>query len=285
MSDSVPDLLVEKLALGELTDAEAKAVRRRLGTETEARLEALAASDAEILEALPPSELADDVARGVRRAEARDAPATTSPSWTPWLATGGVVVAAVLLWSFTQPTASTDPGSNEDRAALDTHADADPAPSKLAMATPQGSGGDDDAIRFKGGTKLKVFRQGASGGERLSASSKVAEGDRLQVEYAAGDAQAGVIVSIDGAGSVTLHFPETEAGSPSLRGQARLPYGYELDAAPAFERFFFVTTRSEDLSVSDVMNAARRLASTDEARDGELRVPDGATQRSLLLIK
>ena len=65
----------------------------------------------------------------------------------------------------------------------------------------------------------------------------------LSIAYRAEDAPYGVIVSVDGAGEVTLHFPADETGDTTLQqyGNIRLPHAFELDNAPDFERFYFVT--------------------------------------------
>jgi hypothetical protein len=63
-----------------------------------------------------------------------------------------------------------------------------------------------------------------------------------------------VIFSIDGRARVTLHFPASERETPSLdsSGEVVLPYGYRLDDAPRFERFYFVTS-AEEFSVSALL--------------------------------
>lgn len=109
-------------------------------------------------------------------------------------------------------------------------------------------------------------------------------GDVVQVGWQAGDATHGVIVSIDGAGSVTLHFPQG-TGDPTLlpTGEQHAPEAFRLDDAPAYERFFFVTAK-EPIDTAAVVRAAEQLARTD-ARTGDL--PLGATlhQASQLVRK
>lgn len=267
MKEPVPELLVEKLALDELSAAQAASVRERLGEHAQRRLDALAASDAEILEALPPSLVAAQVREAVKRSRP---PAKSR--WTPWLATAAVA-AALLLWGLIGGTVET----------------ADPAPTRVARADPAaaaaGTDADSDAVRFKGGTTLWVSRFADGQSQRLATGDRVAAGQTLQVEYAAGDARHGVIVSIDGAGKAWLHFPDTVAGDSSLRGRASLSHGYELDDAPGFERFFFVTTDAAGLSVAEVLQAAQALAASERAANGELQLSPGLRQQSLRLDK
>lgn len=277
MSDSVPDLLVEKLALGELEDGKATAVRKRLGDAADQTLSSIEASNAEILRELAP----EDFARTVkRRAEIAEAPSRQAVNWTPWFAAAGLAAAAVLLWSVVGPTDGPPQQSPLQQAQSPTEA----GPTKLAQAEPRPAA-DDGAIRFKGGTKLSIFRAASGQADQLAAGDRVHQGDRLQVSYAAGDATHGVIVSVDGAGAATLHFPASVDGDTSLRGRAQLPHGYELDDAPGFERFFFVTSDEAEVSVATVMAAARALAKADAARDSTLILPEGLQQQTVLLLK
>ena len=97
----------------------------------------------------------------------------------------------------------------------------------------------------------------------------------------------GVIVSIDGNGAVTLHAPRDAATSSVLEpeGATLLPDAYELDDAPHFERFFFVTA-AERIPVRTVLDAARTLAGQGRrAERAPLPLPSAWQQSSFLLQK
>jgi len=86
---------------------------------------------------------------------------------------------------------------------------------------------------------------------------------------------------------VTLHFPDAETASTKLEseGEQLLDQAYELDAAPAFERFFFVTS-SAPIDQKRVLIAAERLARTrDGARRTSLALKPPLHQHSLMLVK
>lgn len=278
MTEPVPDVLIEKLALGELSKAEREQVQQRLGEEADARLEAIERSNAEILEELPPSEIAAEVRRRIERLDRLEEP--ERPRWMPWLGAAALAAAAILLWFLVRPSGEAPPESPSGTPVAGV---GDDGPTKIAKA--DHPPGDDGTIRLKGSATLTIHRQGDSRPERLSDGARVRAGDRLQVSYTSGDAVLGVIVSIDGAGTTTLHFPQSETAEPTLLGRAQLPSGFELDDAPGFERFFFVTTKDDTLSVQDVMNAAKALAASDDAREGDLDLPDEVGQQSLLLTK
>ncbi|MBN1838324.1 MAG: hypothetical protein JW820_20865, partial [Spirochaetales bacterium] len=108
-----------------------------------------------------------------------------------------------------------------------------------------------------------------------------------QLGYVAAARAYGVILSIDGRGVVTLHFPvgSTGAGELEREGESLLPFAYELDDAPGFERFFFVTG-PEPFAVDSVLEAAERLAADPEqARQAPLILPGELEQVSMMLKK
>lgn len=256
--DRVPDLLVEQLALGELGPAEAAAVRARLEAEAGglARLERILAEDAAIHAAYPAARVMPTVrarAGGRRRSASRWA--------VPAL---GVALAAALVFVVARPSGGGAGGQGEARVP--------------------------DEVRLKGDAapRLTVYRERAGGGaERLGEGARVAAGDTLQLAYAAaGGARFGVIVSIDGGGAATLHFPRGPGEETRLAegGEVRLREGYELDDAPGFERFFLVTAE-RPVGVAEVMGAARRLAGRRDARTAALALPEGLAQTSVTVDK
>jgi hypothetical protein len=252
-----PEWLVERLALGELDATAAADVRRRLaaeGRDVEAELAAIATSNREILAALPPAMVAGTVRR---RAEARPARRASWMLALP-LALGGV--AALLLVARPQPNVTT--GNPELW---------------------------DDGNRIKGATALKVYRQVGTGNEKLYDGANATRGDVLQLAYRAGDKGVfGALLSIDGRGHVTVHWPEGNAESAarlSQKGEIKLPSAYELDDAPAFERFVLVTSEAP-FAMSSVLDAARALAARPtDARLQKLALPASLNQLSVTLDK
>ena len=105
-----------------------------------------------------------------------------------------------------------------------------------------GEGGDPGiplAIRLKGGTEahLLLHRKTEEGGERLRDGALAREHDQIQFQYRAAGQAYGLILSIDGAGQMTRHFPEegTLAAPLQLAGVVSLDFAYELDDAPGWE--------------------------------------------------
>jgi hypothetical protein len=262
MSERVPDLLVEKLVLGELSEAEEKAVRERLGAEAEERIAAVKRSNEEILELHPPGEMAAAVQK---KLEARGEEKKSSGGWifaVPTLAAAAAVVFVVFA----------DPGTDDSVIEVTT-----------GISTPDDDGGE--VIVLKGDARLSITRRRGTEDRKVRDGDSVQAGDVLQVSYDSGGAPQGVIVSLDGRGVVTLHHPKAEGSAPALSkgGSTPLGHSYELDDAPGFERFFFVT--GDDVDVAAVQAAVEKLGTSVGAAGGELDLPQDWSQVSVLLKK
>ena len=105
--------------------------------------------------------------------------------------------------------------------------------------------GEDAPIeRIKGeGPRLELRRKTPDGSEALEAGARVYPGDIIRIGYQAAGRSYGVHVSADGRGTVTLHLPDRGGRSVRLKnaGQVLLDFALELDEAPRWERFSFVT--------------------------------------------
>lgn len=142
----------------------------------------------------------------------------------------------------------------------------------------------EDDVRLKGGgPALHLFRLGRSGPERLGDAATVRPHDVVQVAFELAGKPQLVVVSVDGAGGATLHFPlDGDAHPPP--GFKALPHSFELDDAPGFERFFLVTSEAP-LSPQDILEAARRLARGPSPKTSPLTLPPGASASSVRLDK
>ena len=131
---------------------------------------------------------------------------------------------------------------------------------------------------------LHVYLFGSGASKAATEPVQARKGDRIQLGYFAGSAPQGVIVSLDGRGRVSLHFPLSLDSSPVLPGrEASLPKAFELDDAPGFERFFFVT--GEAVSPGAVLSAARVLALRPDKSVAPLALPTALWQSSFNVLK
>ncbi|HZI09827.1 MAG TPA: ActD-like protein [Myxococcus sp.] len=251
-----PDWLLERIALGELPPEELAAARARLAEEPGGpeRLAALEANSRATLETLPPARVAREVAARASRQEAPRPQWRLAPAW-------GLVpaLAAVALFVLARPSGDTRGGVEAGM----------------------------EETRIKGlAPHLVVHRQAAGGPERLTDGAVAATGDVVQLAYVAAGRTHGVILSVDGRGAVTLHAPDSGGAPAALAssGPHALPRAYELDDAPHFERFFFITADAS-FALEPVLAAARALAGRPEARTAPLSLPEGLTQASFTLEK
>ncbi len=111
--------------------------------------------------------------------------------------------------------------------------------------------------------QLKVYRKLETESEKLTENSVASESDLIQLGYRVSSRLYGIIISIDGKGVVTRHFPEEENTAVLLKtgGEQLLPFSYELDDAPGFETFYLITSEepfSAERIVDTVAGAARR---------------------------
>jgi hypothetical protein len=158
---------------------------------------------------------------------------------------------------------------------------------KLGVVPP-GPGGRDETERVKGnGPRLAVARERPGlDAEPLGPGARARAGDVLQLSYLSAGRPYGVVLSIDGRGTVTRHWPESGDGAAPLeaRGAVPLAHAYILDDAPGFERFFLVTGNTV-FAVQVPLEAARRITSSGAARTAPLGLPAGFEQATLLLEK
>ena len=78
----------------------------------------------------------------------------------------------------------------------------------------------------------------------------------------------GAILSLDARGVVTLHLPEHGSQAAPLQAGhlTRLDSAYELDDAPGWECFYFVTT-DKPFAVDPVLQSARNLGQVQSPPD------------------
>jgi hypothetical protein len=247
---TLPDWLVERAALDEMPSASRSRLQHAAPGELAARVAELREQNARELAAYPPGPAVAQIEARLRRPKRRRA-------WiTPLVAVAGLAVVALVVVQH--------------------------EPAHEAAPMPEVA---NDTTRVKGGARLLAYRQAGEQAEKLDADAVVHAGDVIQLRYNAGGARYGVIASIDGGGGVTLHFPaDADAPTDVAGGTHTLPDAFELDDAPRFERFFFVTA-NEPLDVAGTLDALRALARRGDAADAVLDVPAAVHQTSFRLRK
>ena len=242
---------IEQLRIGELRD---ESVLGQLPEELCSRVKnEIRQSDDELFQRLPPREFADEVRRKTRGGISGYQRQMWAGKALPLAAAAvfTILIGVVAIYP------SLDPGT------------------------------DAPVERIKGmEPMLHIYRAEGEEAKLLENSTVAQEYDLLQLEYNAAGFSYGIIFSIDGRGTVTLHYPVAGSNSPELlAGSVLLPYSYELDDAPGFERFFFVVS-DRDFSQRQVLENAERLAAEkDHGRHGQLELPEEFNQYSLTILK
>jgi len=120
----------------------------------------------------------------------------------------------------------------------------------------------EQGIRVKGqvnsGPQLTLYRHNGDRVEPLSDGSFAAQGDLIQIGYkGVSENTYGLILSLDGSGNQTLHFPMSGEEAQLLEAGAEvfLPWSYELDNAPDYEAFFLILS-PEPFELKDISAAA-----------------------------
>lgn len=250
----LPDWLVERAALEEVAPTSRERIDRADPADLAARIAELQQQNADELAAYPAAQaiaLINERVAVLRRRRRRVRLA--------WLGMLGAATAGVIAVAMLRPP--------------------EPIPDKVAI---------NDGVRAKGTARLSVYRQAGDHPEHLDEDAVVRAGDSIQLRYSASGALYGVIASVDGSGTVTLHYPVDE-DAPALATAlapkpTSLPNAYVLDDAPRFERFFFITS-ADPIEVSQSLAALHALAARDDSATARLELPAGQHQWSLRLRK
>lgn len=250
----MPDWMLERYRLGELTEAERRGVEAQLDEADHARLAELDADDAAILKRYPPRVMAADLQERVQRRRRR--------AWAPVVG-GGLALAAVAAAALMVINLPPDDGGTS------------------LFGIDVGNG-----HRLKGDAHLVVHRQTSDGDDILAPNGPASAGDVLQLEVAPGDESYLVVVSIDGNGSVTRHLPldGDQAVQVDPGRTIALPNAYTLDDAPRFERFFLVADDAP-FGVQPILAAATRVAGSADPTTAELALSADLTVSDHLVRK
>jgi len=102
----------------------------------------------------------------------------------------------------------------------------------------------EEGTRIKGlKAGLEIWRKTGESTEKLSNNSEAKAGDLLQMRYTAEKKCYGVILSMDGNGTMTIHLSGDSGKAAELEAGkiVSLKNAYELDNAPKFETFYLIT--------------------------------------------
>ncbi len=210
---------IERYLLGELPESEIAVLKTLEGENTEFRLqvEQLKRSNGELLAKYPAKRTAEKMHANLRKFAVIE----LKNKWRLYLsACAALIIAATALITVFPDNTLVAP---------------------IAIVS-------EDGTRIKGlKTGLEIWRKNAEAAEKLADNSEAKAGDLLQVSYIAEKKCYGIILSVDGNGTMTIHLSGKGGKAAELEAGKIVPLknAYELDNAPKFETFYLITDSAE----------------------------------------
>ena len=104
----------------------------------------------------------------------------------------------------------------------------------------------DDGTRIKGmSASLEVWKKTGDSAVQMVNLGDAHEGDEIQLRYRVPQKCFGMLFSMDGNGTVTMHMGDGNNAIELEPGKmTTLPFAYKLDNAPKFEKFFLLTSQN-----------------------------------------
>jgi hypothetical protein len=114
---------------------------------------------------------------------------------------------------------------------------------------------DEGDTRIKGlEARIEVWKKTADSAVQMSNLDEAREGDEIQLRYSVPEKCFGMLLSMDGNGTVTMHMAEGNKAIALEPGKmTTLPFAYKLDNAPKFEAFYLLTSRDTfSVDINDI---------------------------------
>ena len=215
----ISDFKLERYLLGELPEVEMAALRKREAEDElfAARVKMMREEGERFLAENPFSALEDKLENDQRSVER-----------SLWLRVAAVLVVAFGIFSVVVLNRQTDIVNDATAASgMD-----------VAMADV------DNGTRIKGMTAgLEVWKKMGDSAVQMVNLGEAREGDEIQLRYRVPQKCFGMLFSMDGNGTVTMHMGEGNRAVELEPGKmTTLPFAYKLDNAPKFEKFFLLTS-------------------------------------------
>ena len=104
----------------------------------------------------------------------------------------------------------------------------------------------DNGTRIKGmQATLEVWKKTGDSAVQMVNLGNAYEGDEIQLRYRVPQKCFGMLFSMDGNGTITMHMGEGNKAIELEPGKmTTLPFAYKLDNAPKFEKFFLLTSQN-----------------------------------------
>ncbi|OWU98740.1 hypothetical protein B7994_12945 [Fibrobacter sp. UWR2] len=244
----IPDWKLERYLTGDLPEGEMREIRELEETDEifAHRVKMLREDNAAILRKMPFERLSEKMEAMPSRQNSAGNTVRVNFKLVKFAAAAALVLAVVSVALFSQREIAGQ-GAGDQLAA----SDADGASVvEVAMADTQ-----DDGTRIKGlSPRMEVWKKTGDSAIQMMNMGEAREGDEIQLRYSVPEKCYGLLFSMDGNGTLTMHMAEGNKAIALEPGKmTTLPFAYKLDNAPKFEKFFFVTSREAfELDANDV---------------------------------
>ena len=233
----IPDWKLERYLTGDLPESDMREIREMEATDEifAGRVKMLREDNAAILKKLPFEKLSEKIAMMPGRSNA-GAGNTVCVNFklVKLAAVAALVLAVVTVALFGQRSLS-EQGGTVLATAANTQV------MEVAMVD------QNDGLRIKGlSARMEVWKKTGDSAVQMENLGEAREGDEIQLRYAVAEKCFGLLFSMDGNGTITMHMGhENRAVELEPGKMTTLPFAYKLDNAPKFEKFFFLTSKSE----------------------------------------
>ena len=242
----IPDWKLERYLTGDLPESDMREIREMEAADEifANRVKMLREDNAAILKKLPFEKLSEKIAMMPGRFNA-GAGNTVRVNFklVKFAAAAALVLAVVTVAVFSQRSLSEQGGT-----VLANRADGAQT-MEVAMAD------QNDDVRIKGlFARMEVWKKTGDSAVQMENLGEAREGDEIQLRYAVAEKCFGLLFSMDGNGTITMHMGHGNRAVELEPGKmTTLPFAYKLDNAPKFEKFFFLTSKNEfELNAGDI---------------------------------
>lgn len=235
----IPDWKLERYLTGDLPESEMREIREMEATDEifAGRVKMMREDNAAILKKLPFERLSEKMeARGTLASGGSFISGKGMPAGfklVKFAAAAALVLAVVSVALISQREIGPDAGTQIAGGAQVMD---------VAMVDVQ-----DDGTRIKGlDARMEIWKKTGDSAVQMQNLDEAREGDEIQLRYSVPEKCFGLLFSMDGNGTITMHMADGSQAIALEPGKmTTLPFAYKLDNAPKFEKFFLLTSQKD----------------------------------------
>ena len=243
----IPDWKLERYLTGDLPDSEMREIREMEATDEifAGRVKMMREDNRAILKKMPFERLSERLDAMPARSGNGSNRVGNGVSFTlvKFATAAALVLAVVSVVLFSQREV-VSPATDGGAQVMD-----------VAMVDAVPAGDESGDTRIKGlEARIEVWKKTADSAVQMSNLDEAREGDEIQLRYSVPEKCFGMLLSMDGNGTVTMHMAEGNKAIALEPGKmTTLPFAYKLDNAPKFEAFYLLTSRDTfSVDINDI---------------------------------